>query len=153
MEPNRLYNSGAVPNRRERELPDPQIKQPNKKKHISRETKKNRERAMAISPVYMLALIAAVTVTLVMCISFLKLESEVRIQAQEVSKLEKELNILLDDNSATKERLNTSMDSSYIYKVAKQKLGMDYAKDDQVIYYEATKPDYTKQYKEIPEAE
>lgn len=153
MEPNRLYNSAYVPARRQRELPIPPVQQPKKKKKISREAKKNRERAMAISPMYMCALAIAVIATLMICVSFLTLESEVRVQAQAVTQKEKELNKLLDENSATKERLNASMDANYIYKVAKKELGMDYAKENQVIYYQSSKPDYIKQYKEIPKAE
>lgn len=153
MEPNRMYHTASVPARRERELPIPPVQQPKKKQGLSREAKKNRERATAISPMYMCALVVAVIATLTMCVSFLTLESEVRVQARVVTQKEKELNKLLDENSAMKERLNASMDANYIYKVAKKELGMNYAKEDQVIYYQSSKPDYIKQYKEIPKAE
>ena len=72
------------------------------------------------------------------------------VEGDAVQKQEKELQSIVDANNATEERLNSSLDSDAIYRRATKELGMVYASDDQVIYYDSTSPDYVVQYGEIP---
>ena len=53
-------------------------------------------------------------------------------------------------NSALENRISTLVDLDYIYQVATEELGMTYASDDQVIYYDKSESEYVRQYEDIP---
>ena len=111
---------------------------------------KNREKVLKIDLRYTLFLGLAVAATLLICIYYLSLQSQMTTQTKTISALKSELNTLVDENLATQERINNAVDLEQVYQKATSELGMDYASKSQIIYYSGTSDDYVKQYKEIP---
>ena len=56
----------------------------------------------------------------------------------------------LADNDARYKRVTTSVDLNHVKDVAINKLGMDYPKEDQVVYYTIENSTYMDQYSDIP---
>ena len=67
-----------------------------------------------------------------------------------ISSLEKEIADLKTENDTTLKRINTSIDLNEIKEKAMGELGMVYASEDQVAYYNMEDTDYMMQYEEIP---
>lgn len=136
------YDGNAV-----RDLP---IENPVRKNKTNGLKKKKRKPQPVYSGWYMLILSVAVVSLLVMCVYYIKIQSDLNEQRRRIEQLEKEVNLLLDENNAAKERLQSEIDLDYIYKVATEKLGMVYAKENQIIYYSGKSKDYVRQYSSIP---
>lgn len=136
------YDGNAV-----RDLP---ITNPVHRNKTNQLKKKKRKPQSIFSGWYMLVLSIAVVSLLVMCVYYIKVQSDLIEQRRKIERLEKEVNLLLDENNVTKERLQSEIDLDYIYKVATKKLGMIHAKDDQIIYYSGQSKDYVRQYSLIP---
>ncbi|MBO8462420.1 MAG: septum formation initiator family protein [Firmicutes bacterium] len=122
-----------------------------RKQNRSRSVRRNQARARSFSKGYTILLAVAVVATLAMCVHYITAQSQLIYQNKHMASLEQKLNNLVDENNATKERLQSLMDLDYIYKVATKKLGMIYAGEDQIIYYDSQSKDYLRQYEEIPE--
>ena len=114
---------------------------------------KNRARVLKIDLKYTLFLGIAVAATLVMCIYYLSLQSQMTSQNKKIASLKSELTALVDENQATQERLNNAIDLEAVFETATTALGMDYPSQDQIIYYSGSGDDYVKQYKEIPQSD
>lgn len=136
------YDGNAV-----RDLP---IENPVRKNKTNGLKKKKRKPQPVYSGWYMIILSVAVVSLLVMCVYYIKIQSDLNEQRRRIEQLEKEVNLLLDENNAAKERLQSEIDLDYIYKVATEKLGMVYAKENQIIYYSGKSKDYVRQYSSIP---
>ena len=95
--------------------------------------KKNRERALRMNLPYVLLLSIASICTLMICVSYLKIQSEVTARVRNISVLEEELESLKNANDATETNINVSVDLDHVYKVATEELGMVYARKSQVI--------------------
>lgn len=121
-----------------------------RKQNRSKVVRRNQARALSFSKGYTVLLAAAVVMTLAMCVYYLTVQNQFVNQGKQIARLEQELNEMVDENNATKERLQSLMDLDYIYKVATKKLGMVYAGEDQIIYYDAQSKDYVRQYESIP---
>ena len=123
-----------------------------KRKNNQKIAIQNREKVLKLDLKYTLFLAIAVAATLLICIYYLSLQSQLTAQTKSISSLKSELNALTDENLATQERINNAIDLEKVYEVAKGELGMDYATKGQIIYYSGTSDDYVKQYKEIPQS-
>ena len=60
------------------------------------------------------------------------------------------MNDLKDTNDETSKRLESSVDLTKVYDFATTERGMVYPGNDQVVSYEASNPDYVKQFKDVP---
>ena len=80
------------------------------------------------------------------CLNYLQLTSTISNDLAEIAKLEADLNSLRADNDDYENRINGSVDIEAIKKKAMKDLGMQYAKDDQIITYESDDTDYVRQY-------
>lgn len=112
----------------------------------------NRAKVFKIDLKYTVFLVAAVTVTVLMCIYYLNLQSELSAKEDSISSLESELITLIESNEATQERLDQSVDLEEIYEIATEEMGMSYPDEDQIIYYSESGDDYVKQYQDIPDS-
>ena len=121
-----------------------------KERQVNERIQKNARRSKAFDLSYTLVLLTATSVLFVFCISMLTLKADVMEQKREIASLEKSLNELADTNNETSKRLDSSVDLTKIYTIATNELGMVYAKNGQVVYYDATNPDYVKQFKDVP---
>ena len=131
--------------------PEREVRPEKKKEHqVNERIQKNAKRSRAFDLSYTLVLIAATSVLFVACFTMLTLKTDVMEQKREIAALEKNLTELSDSNNETSKRLDSSVDLTKIYAVATKQLGMVYPKNGQVVSYEATNPDYVKQFKDIP---
>lgn len=126
--------------------------QPERKKErkVNQRIQKNANRAKAFDLGYTIALMTATAILFVSCISMLTLKANVTEQRRQISMLESNLNALTDSNNETGKRLESSVDLTKIYDVATNDLGMVYPGNGQVLSYEASNPDYVKQFKDVP---
>ena len=69
---------------------------------------------------------------------------------QAVTALQSQLQTVQEQNNSLKESLNKTIDLDEIYQIATGRLGMVYAGEDQVIYYDSNNNDYIRQYESIP---
>ncbi len=98
-----------------------------------------------------LVLTVAAVFTLIMCVQYVQLQSEITYRLKNINRLETELNELVLQNNETDNRINSFIDLDYIYRVATQELGMRYANKNQIYKYNNSGAEYIRQYKEIPE--
>lgn len=117
----------------------------------TKQVKKHKQKAMGIDLVSFLVLTFAVVATLIVCIQYLVVQSNVTRMSKNIAKLESSLMNLKNENNEAEENLNSSLDLAYIYKVATKELGMVHADKNQVITYESNKSEYVRQYCDVPE--
>lgn len=117
---------------------------------LSNRAKRNREKALHMNFGYVMFLAVAVVITVLVCISYLNLQSEMTHKIKSISSLEKEVADLRSDNDETLNRINNSVDLEHIKQVALDEIGMGYASEDQVVLYDDEDSDYVRQYSDIP---
>jgi cell division protein FtsL len=122
-----------------------------KEHKVNERVRRNANRAMAFDMKYTMALVVATVFLFVSCVCMLSLQADIAEQRRQIATLESNLNDLTDTNDETSKRLESSVDLTKVYDVATKELGMVYPKTGQVISYEASNPDYVKQYKDVPE--
>lgn len=133
-------------------VPNPYDNSKIDKPRLSNSTRKNREKALNMNLGYVMFLAVAVVVTLMVCISYLKLQAEMTHRVKNISSLEKEVADLRSDNDETYNRITNSIDLEHIKQVALEEIGMVYASESQVVLYENQESDYVRQYSDIPKA-
>lgn len=116
----------------------------------SQRTKKNRERALQMNLAYVAFLAAAAVITMFVCVNFLQLRAKGTKLQKDVTALEAQLDAAILENDSDYQRVMTSVDMDHVRDVAVNELGMEKAKQDQIITYEAEDSDYVRQYSEIP---
>lgn len=136
----------SVPRREERDSLQRDAK-------LRNHARRNREKALQMNPGYVLFLAIATVITLVVCINYLKLQSDITNKISKISSLESELADLQSQNNEEYNKVATSVDLEYIKNVAISELGMIYAGEEQVILYDSKDSDYVRQYEDIPKEE
>lgn len=143
IEGNTARQLNTVPQRIERP------KQQEERK-VNERINRNSKRARAFDLKYTVCLMVATTFLFVSCVNMLTIQSDITEQRRQIATLESTLNELTDTNNETSKRLESSVDLPKIYEVATTELGMVYPKTGQVVSYEASNPDYVKQFKDVP---
>lgn len=92
----------------------------------------------------------AVFFTLVMCILYLNVRSELNIQSRRVYELNSELSELTEANNTRYNHINDSVSLDQVRDTAINELGMTYADSTRVITYEEPATDYMEQNAEMP---
>lgn len=118
---------------------------------VRRQVQKNRQRAMQLSPAYILFLSVAVLVTVGICGLYISLQSNINKQMSNIATLESQLLELRTDNDAALKRVEASINLDEIKAFAMEELGMVYPQKDQIVYFEVDTNDYMNQYQDIPE--
>ncbi|MGN0155463.1 MAG: hypothetical protein ACI4A3_13510 [Lachnospiraceae bacterium] len=121
-----------------------------KERKVNEKISRNTRRAKAFDLKYTMALVVATTFLFGSCVNMLTLQANITEQRRQIAMLESNLNELTDTNNETSKRLDSSVDLTKIYEVATQELGMVYPGNGQVVSYEASNPDYVKQFKDVP---
>ena len=122
-----------------------------RRRPVSEQTKKNRARAVSMSAGYVLALAVACIVTLFFCIHYLQLRSREIHQAEKIAEMETTLSRLKADNDAYENKALASVDMEDVKKTALHELGLHYATESQIRYYNADDESYVRQYEQVPE--
>ena len=142
----RELDTPVRPQRRSRE----EIEQVQHCKSRRNAARRNRQRAMEMSPGYVMFLTAGVLVIAMAAVSFVNLQSQITSRMRNIANLESQVTDLRADNDARYKRVTTSVDLNHVKDVAINKLGMDYPKEDQVVYYTIENSNYMDQYSDIP---
>ncbi len=122
------------------------VNSPKQKPVVKKETT-----VLPLSIMSVFVLTVAAVLTLVICVQYVQLQTELMVHLKNINKLETELNDLFILNNETDKRINSFVDLDYIYQVATQELGMRYADKNQIYRYNNSGSEYVRQYKEIPE--
>lgn len=133
----------AEPARRRKKQQKQQVQQ--EKPEIRHE-----KRVAAFDLKYTLFLVVSVGITLGTCFMYMHSNAELTRTEQSVAALQTQLLELQEQNLVLKESLNTTIDLNDVYRTATGKLGMVYADEDQVIYYNSSNSDFVRQYESIP---
>lgn len=134
------------PNRRSRE----ELEQVKHRKNRRNAARRNRQRAMEMSPGYVMFLTAGVLVIAMTAASLVNLQSQITSRMRNIANLEGQVTDLRADNDARYKSVTTSVDLNHVKDVAINKLGMDYPSEDQVVYYTIENTNYMDQYSDIP---
>ena len=140
----------AQPVRKER-IDRSKILEEQKKKRRRNAAKRNRERALHMSRGYVAFLTLCVGVVAFAAVSLVQIQSQVTQRMEHIAALESQITDLKADNDARYKEIVTSVDLDYIKDVAMNQLGMQYATEEQIIYYSVENNNFMDQYSDIPE--
>ncbi|HIZ43379.1 MAG TPA: cell division protein FtsL [Firmicutes bacterium] len=115
-----------------------------------RKVRRNRQKALQMSPGFVVFLAAACMFVLAVCVDYLRVQASIDSRISNIQQMEESLENLKDTNEKTQSRIAAASDIQQIYQKATQELGMVYPDDSQVIYYDKTESEYVQQYENIP---
>lgn len=118
-------------------------------KEISRETQRNRSRAMSMGRGFVIFLAVVSVAVLFCCVNYLQLKSDLTGRMKTVASLESELSQLKEENNAYESQVTADVDLDSIKKKATEELGMSYPTDDQKETYSVSSNSYVRQYQDI----
>lgn len=98
---------------------------------------------------WILFLTVAILVSGGVCIQYLRMQSEMTSQIRTISELEITLNNLRAENDDTESRIKGAIDLEVIKSKAMTELGMQYAREDQIVSYRSNDDDYVRQYIDV----
>lgn len=104
-----------------------------------------------LSPAYVVFLGLICTVTVILCVHFLQLKSTRTAQLSEIAAQQSVLTKLRADNDAYDKKVTASEPLEEIKQYALNKLGMHYATESQIKYYNTDENSYVRQYADVPE--
>ncbi len=116
----------------------------------SREVKRNRSKALAVNKAFVLFLTLISAATVVMCVRYLRLKETITAQISANEKLESSLVSLRSENDALLECVSNDVDWNYIRETAVNKLGMKYAAEEQIVWYNTEDCCYVRQFQDVP---
>ena len=140
----------AQPVRRER-IDRTKIQEEQQKKRRRSAARRNRERALYMSRSYVAFLVLCVGLVAFVAVALIQTQSQVTQRMEHIASLESQITDLKADNDARYKEIVTAVDLDYIKDVAINQLGMQYATEDQIIYYSVEKDNFMDQYSDIPE--
>ena len=97
---------------------------------------------------YVVFLAIAATIVLLLCVNYVRLQSELTRRSKHVTALQEELADLKEENTTKYNAVVDSVNLDEIRERAINQLGMTYAAADQIV---DPASDYVKQYENIPE--
>lgn len=121
-------------------------------RQVSKEAQKNRQKAMGMSPGFVVFLAVISVAILFCCINYLQLKSQITGKMKNVATLESELTQLREDNDAYYSQVSSNVDLRSIKKIAIGRLGMRYPTDEQTITYTTEGGSYVRQYQDVPDS-
>ena len=142
----RPVETPEIDRRRQQQREEYERRQQRQRQQQNRRLERNR----GIDLVALLFFSLALGFTVYMALGYLKAQATVRSLENGLTSMKKEVLTLQDENAAIADNAPT-MSITEIYKIATEQLGMVLAKDNQIITYESRKPDFVKQYSDVPE--
>jgi cell division protein FtsB len=117
----------------------------------SRAVRRNRRRAASLNLVFVLFFSVVTLLTVGMCIYYLRIKNDITSQTKQNETLASELATLRSENDALLENVNNSIDWDYVRDTAVLKLGMSYATEDQIVWYNnSSDSSEVRQYRDVP---
>lgn len=123
-----------------------------RQREISRNRNRRRQKAAGLDLKSLLFYMVALCVTIYMAVGYLQAQALMRANEKGLVAVQKEILAIQDENSAIKNSAPT-ISLSEVYRIATEELGMVHPQNNQKIGYESSKPDYLKQYGEVPTGE
>lgn len=120
------------------------------KRKANHAVRKNRDRAKHMNAGYVLFLSAALVAIGLILVYYIGLQSDISGSVKRIASLERRLNEITVENDETYNRILGSVDLEKIRRTAIQELGMQYAKEGQIISFASETNDYVKQMAKIP---
>lgn len=121
------------------------------KKKLSRTARKNRIKSTNMGRGYMVFLSLICALATGACVHYIKLTAELTAKRSAVAEKELQLNELKAENDAYYSDVMTNVDLNAIKDRAINKLGMEYATEEQIKYYTPGNNNYVRQYQDVPE--
>lgn len=109
-----------------------------------------RERALTMNAPYVAFLAVVSAVCLIMCVCYLHIQSDISETRTSIAQIKNQISTVQSQNDAINYSINSYVDVDHIQKIAKDKLGMSKATDEQIIRYKSSDTGYTVQYGDIP---
>jgi hypothetical protein len=125
-------------------------KEPKRSVRTSTQVRKNRRRALNMSPAYVAFQMVAAVCAVLICVAYLRLQSDMVNRSERISALQEELAQLTEENDTAYNAAADSVNLEEIRSKAMNELGMIYAAQGNVVEYENPVSDYVKQYNDIP---
>ncbi len=137
--------------------PDRRVSEPEKKRNSSKKIQREvytaaeleADRAKAFDAKYMLIILSMVAVMAAASIGMLLLQQKVVEKKASIETLQSDIRNQQTDNKQAENSLENMYTMEEIYQKATNELGMVYARDGQVKYYQINQDDYVKQYKDV----
>lgn len=148
---NTVRRMEAAPDYRREQKERIQREKEEEERRRRRAVRRNQEKALRISRSYVLFLTMAVAVFGVFAGTYIKIQSDVTARMNHIASLESQIAGLKADNDEAFKRFSMSMDLENIKNIALGELGMTYARESQIVYYEVGDDDYMNQYNDIPD--
>lgn len=126
---------------------------PQQEKHRVKRRKKRATTAglrYSVSRGYVLFLTVVCIAVSVLCVKYLSQKAAITTQYEEIAALETEYSQLKSNNDAKYNQVKDSVSIEDIKDAAENRLGMNYAGADQIVYYDLTDGSYVRQYKDVP---
>lgn len=118
---------------------------------VSRETMRNRQKAMSMGRGFVFFLAVISVAVLFCCVNYLQLRADITGRIKNVAVLESELSELREENNAYESQVNSSVDLNRIKKIAIGRLGMNYPGEEQKKTYSMSNNSYVRQYQDVPD--
>ena len=149
---NTVRELNPEPIRRERRGPSrEELEERRRKKNRKNAARRNRERALFMSKGYVAFLSICVAISAYAAVTYVHLQADVSDYMRSVAKLQGQIENLRADNDARFKAVSTSADLNEIKNIAINQLGMNYAAEEQIIYYSVENKNYMDQYSDIPQ--
>ena len=149
------YTEGSAARKLQPQWEQEKVLQPKQtwRKELGQQDIKNKPRVgHGIDAISMSILTIAIVTTLVVCVNYLRVQSEVVQLKKEISTLENKITSVKKENDALEASLENQMiDLEYVYEIAVGTLGMVYPNNNEVIYYNNESEGYFRQYQDIPQ--
>ena len=120
-------------------------------KKTSRQVRKNRRRALDMSPSYVAFLMVAAVAFMIVCVSYLRLQNDTVRRSENITMLQRELENITEQNTTAYNDVIDSVNLEEIRAKAMDELGMVYASEGRVVEYKSPTKSYVKQYNAIPQ--
>ncbi len=144
------YENGSAARKIQPEWQQEEVRRPRKLEQPELQPKVKIKQGIDL--VSALFLMCAIVATLLVCVNYLKVQSDVVQLNKSISNLEKEIISLEKENNALEAVLeNEKYDLETVYQMAVGALGMVYPNNNEVIYYNNEAQGYYRQYQDIPE--
>lgn len=139
-----LRKLSAVPQELPREYPE---EQPVRRQRTAGQCARNAQ----ITPRFLMGTVVLCAAMVAFVVGFLCLKEKITEQNRHIASLENQINDLKSDNDAYYNKVMASVDLEAIREAAMNRLGMKYAEESQIQYYDTDGSSYVRQYQEVPQ--
>ena len=115
------------------------------RRRLSHETRKNRDKARCMNLGYVAFLVAAFCTCGFILINYIQLQAELTTRTKGIAVLESELNRMKSTNDENYSRISSDINLEELKSIAIGELGMKYAEEGQIIFYDSADNDYMRQ--------